>query len=104
MLVFQRKNTRIHKNGQIHELLVLALSLVWFAGATTDCTTPVTCCNSPTTISLQAREQGGLHSLRLLAEQLGGYDLPGCEAGPCPDVVGHRALRRIRAESPERER
>ena len=29
------KNTRIHrKMGEIHELFVLALSLVWFAGAT----------------------------------------------------------------------
>ena len=30
------KETRIHKNGEIHELFVLALSLVWFAGATPD--------------------------------------------------------------------
>ena len=31
----KRKNTRIHtKMGEIHELFVLALSLVWFAGAT----------------------------------------------------------------------
>ena len=37
MLVFIRKITRIHiKMGEIHELLVLALSLVWFAGATPD--------------------------------------------------------------------
>ena len=35
-LVFLRKNTRIHKMGEIHELFVLALSLVWFAGATPD--------------------------------------------------------------------
>ena len=35
MLVFLRKNTRIHKKmGEIHELSVLALFLVWFAGAT----------------------------------------------------------------------
>ena len=35
MLVFLRKNTRIHKNGRNScELFVLALSLVWFAGAT----------------------------------------------------------------------
>ena len=35
MLVFLRKNTRIHtKMGEIHELFVLAPSLVWFAGAT----------------------------------------------------------------------
>ena len=31
-----RKNKRIHKMGEIHELFVLALSLVWFAGATPD--------------------------------------------------------------------
>ena len=31
----KEKSTRIHtKMGEIHELLVLALSLVWFAGAT----------------------------------------------------------------------
>ena len=30
----QGKNTRIHKKSEIHELFVLALSLVWFAGAT----------------------------------------------------------------------
>ena len=36
VLVFLRKNTRIHKIGEIHELFVLALSLVWFAGATPD--------------------------------------------------------------------
>ena len=38
MLVLLRKNTRIHrKMGEIHELLVvLALSLVWFAWATPD--------------------------------------------------------------------
>ena len=36
-VVFQRKNTRIHtKMGEIHELFVLALSLVWFAWATPD--------------------------------------------------------------------
>ena len=35
MLVFP--SSRIHiKIGEIHELLVLALSLVWFAGATPD--------------------------------------------------------------------
>ena len=37
MLVFLRKNTRkpeFTKKGEIHELRVLALSLVWFAGAT----------------------------------------------------------------------
>ena len=35
MLVFLRKNTRIGiKMGEIHELFVVALSLVWFAGAT----------------------------------------------------------------------
>ena len=34
VLVFLRKNTKIHKNGRIHELCVSALSLVWFAGAT----------------------------------------------------------------------
>ena len=34
VLVFLRKNTRIHKMGEIHELFVLALALVWFAGAT----------------------------------------------------------------------
>ena len=36
VLVFpKKKNTRIHtKMGEIHELFVLALSLVWFAGAT----------------------------------------------------------------------
>ena len=35
MRVFLRKNTRIHtKMGEIHELFILALSLVWFAGAT----------------------------------------------------------------------
>ena len=34
---FLRKNTRIlTKMGEIHELFVLALSLVWFAGATPD--------------------------------------------------------------------
>ena len=32
VLVFLRKNTRIHKRGETHELFVLALSLVWFAG------------------------------------------------------------------------
>ena len=31
---FPKENTRIHKKG--HELFVLALSLVWFAGATPD--------------------------------------------------------------------
>ena len=32
---FPKENTRIHiKMGEIHELFVLALSLVWFAGAT----------------------------------------------------------------------
>ena len=37
MLVFLRKNTRIHKNGRnSYELFVLALSSVWFAGATPD--------------------------------------------------------------------
>ena len=30
---FPKENTRIHKKGEIHELFVLALSLVWFAGA-----------------------------------------------------------------------
>ena len=35
-LFSQGKNTRIHKKGEIHELFVLALSLVWFAGATPD--------------------------------------------------------------------
>ena len=35
VLVFLWKNTRIHKNGRhSYELFVLALSLVWFAGAT----------------------------------------------------------------------
>ena len=34
VLVFLRKNTRIHKKGEIHELFVFPLSLVWFAGAT----------------------------------------------------------------------
>ena len=34
---FPKENTRIHtKTGEIHELFVLALSLVWFAGATPD--------------------------------------------------------------------
>ena len=33
----EEKNSRMHtKMGEIHELLVLALSLVWFAGATPD--------------------------------------------------------------------
>ena len=37
MLVFLRTNTTIHKKmGEIHELFVLALALVWFAGATPD--------------------------------------------------------------------
>ena len=37
MLVFLRKNTRIYKKGRnSYELFVLALSLVWFAGATPD--------------------------------------------------------------------
>ena len=37
MLVFLRKNTRIFtKMGEIRELFALALSLVWFAGATPD--------------------------------------------------------------------
>ena len=36
VLVFLRKNTRIHKMSEIHELFVLALSLVWFARATSD--------------------------------------------------------------------
>ena len=37
VLVFLRKNTRIiTKMGEIHELFVLALSLVWFAAATPD--------------------------------------------------------------------
>ena len=37
VLVFLRKNTRIfRKMGEIHEHFVLALSLVWFAGATPD--------------------------------------------------------------------
>ena len=37
MLVYPRKNTRIHtKMGKIHELFVLALFLVWFAGAIPD--------------------------------------------------------------------
>ena len=32
---FPKENTRIHrKMGEIHELFVLSLSLVWFAGAT----------------------------------------------------------------------
>ena len=35
VLVFLRKNTRIHKKrGEIRELFVLALSLVWCAGVT----------------------------------------------------------------------
>ena len=33
---FLRKNTRSHKMDKIHELFVLALSLVWFAGVTPD--------------------------------------------------------------------
>ena len=36
VLVFLRKNTRIHKNGRNSWTFVLALSLVWFAGATPD--------------------------------------------------------------------
>ena len=37
MLVFLRKKTpELTKMGEIHELFVLALSLVWFAGATPD--------------------------------------------------------------------
>ena len=37
VLVFLRKNTRIHtKMGEIHELFVVALSFLWFAGATPD--------------------------------------------------------------------
>ena len=35
-LFFPRTNTRNHKMGEIHELFVLAPSLVWFAGATPD--------------------------------------------------------------------
>ena len=34
MLVFLRKTPEFTKIGEIHELFVLALSLVWFAGAT----------------------------------------------------------------------
>ena len=38
MLVFLRKKTpEFTKMGKIHELFLLALSLVWFAGATPDC-------------------------------------------------------------------
>ena len=41
VLVPQRKNTRIRtKMGEIHELFVFALFLVWFAGATPDPTDP----------------------------------------------------------------
>ena len=36
LLVFLRRNTRIHKNGRNSWTFVLALSLVWFAGATPD--------------------------------------------------------------------
>ena len=36
MLVFPRKTPELTKMGEIHELFVLALSLVWFAGATPD--------------------------------------------------------------------
>ena len=34
MLVFLRKTPEFTKKGEIHELFVVALSLVWFAGAT----------------------------------------------------------------------
>ena len=34
VLVFLRKTPEFTKMGEIHELFVLALSLVWFAGAT----------------------------------------------------------------------
>ena len=34
MLVFLRKTPEFTKKGKIRELLVLAVSLVWFAGAT----------------------------------------------------------------------
>ena len=37
---FPKENTRIHKNGEIHELFVLALSLVWFAPGPTPDSTP----------------------------------------------------------------
>ena len=36
VLVFPRKTPEFTKMGEIHELFVLALSLVWFAGATPD--------------------------------------------------------------------
>ena len=36
-LFYKEKHTRIHREmGEIHELFVLALSLVWFAGTTPD--------------------------------------------------------------------
>ena len=34
VLVFLRKTPEVTQMGEIHELLVLALSLVWFAGVT----------------------------------------------------------------------
>ena len=36
MLIFLKEKTEFTKKGEIHELFVLALSLVWFAGAPPD--------------------------------------------------------------------
>ena len=52
VLVFLRKHTRIHKNGRNSwELFVLALSLVWFAGATPEkgfaCFEAILSCKGP---------------------------------------------------------
>ena len=36
---FPKEKTPEFTMGEIHELFILALSLVWFAGATPDCST-----------------------------------------------------------------
>ena len=91
---FPRKNTRIHtKMGEIHELFVLALFLVWFAGATPDFfriesnifeDSPVlqTCCPNPL-MSMQARRTLKLQEV-LHARGLGDHiQLPCTEQRVC---------------------
>ena len=57
----QEKTPEFTKMGEIHELFVLALSLVWFAGATPDyqslASTPLHDNNSPKTLSWSINEE-----------------------------------------------
>ena len=84
MLVFPRKNTRTHKKGEVHELFVSALSLVWFAGATPEKNHNLFC-----------KKNRCVHCLPEIAQcHVLGVPKPGCLKPGCLQFLRRSALWR----------